>query len=119
MVSKSTSRNTVKGLWAEHVVREHFLKNSYQLVAQRYQVQKVEIDLIFKKDQNWLLVEVKFLDNTWRAAERVSRKQIQRLQKINQYLKFNRKIKSLVFVIALVEKNRKIHWLNLSDYNDY
>ncbi len=119
MVSKSTSRNTVKGLWAEHVVREHFLKNSYQLMAQRYQVQKVEIDLIFKKDQNWLLVEVKFLDNTWRAAERVSRKQIQRLQKINQYLKFNRKIKSLVFVIALVEKNRKIHWLNLSDYNDY
>ena len=85
-------------------------------MAQRYQVQGVEIDLVFKKNQDWLLVEVKYLDSSWRAGERVSKKQIQRLKKVESYLKFNKNIKSLEFVIALVEKNKTIHWINLSDY---
>ncbi len=108
--------NAAKGSWAEAIVREHLEKKTYQLMAQRYQIQSVEIDLVFKKNQDWLLVEVKYLDNCWRAGERVSKKQINRLQKINQYLRFNKKIKRIGFVIALVEKNKKIHWINLADY---
>ncbi len=85
-------------------------------MAQRYKIQGVEIDLVFNKNQDWLLVEVKYLDNLWRAGERVSQKQIQRLQKTHQYIKFNRKIKQMMFLVALVEKNKKIHWINLADY---
>ena len=85
-------------------------------MAQRYKVQGVEIDLILKKDHDWLLVEVKFLDNCWRAGERVSQKQIQRLKKVESYLRFNKKLKRIDFVIALVEKNKKIHWIDLADY---
>ncbi len=85
-------------------------------MAQRYQIQGIEIDLVFKKDHDWLLVEVKFLDNIWRAGERVSQKQIQRLKKIESYLRFKKKIEQVLFLIALVEKNKTIHWINLTDY---
>ena len=114
--SKNASKNTAKGLWAEQVVRQYLEKKSHQLMAQRYQIQGIEIDLVFKKDHDWLLVEVKFLDNIWRAGERVSQKQIQRLKKIESYLKFNKKIKQILFLIALVEENKTIHWINLTDY---
>ncbi len=89
-------------------------------MAQRYKIQcnekSVEIDLVFKKNQYWLLVEVKYLDSPWRAAERVSRKQIQRLRQVNQHLSFNKQMKTIIILIALVEKNKKIHWINLIDY---
>lgn len=54
-------------------------KRGWELQFQRARTAVAEVDLIFQKDNRLQLIEVKSLDNPWRAFERISHRQMQKL----------------------------------------
>lgn len=69
-----------KGADAEALVQSYFLSRGWSILSQRAKLEGVEVDLIVEKAGRRVLLEVKLLDHSWRAFERVGTKQIQRLK---------------------------------------
>lgn len=67
-----------------------------------------EIDLIFEKGEDILLVEVKTLNNSWRAFERIHKDQLFKLQ--SNLVLFSRKFRGFSFrsYVAWVDPQNKI-----------
>ncbi|MBC7466932.1 MAG: hypothetical protein H7256_13165 [Bdellovibrio sp.] len=61
-------------------------KNNWVLEFQRFKTVVAEVDLIFSKDDRIFLIEVKKLNDDWRAFQRVGRNQYFSLQKNLVYL---------------------------------
>ncbi len=55
-------------------------KRGWVLLFQRAKTKIGEIDLVFENDNKILLVEVKKLNNSWRAFERIDLRQQHKLQ---------------------------------------
>jgi Holliday junction resolvase-like predicted endonuclease len=72
----------------------HFTQMGWQNIGHRKKLFFGEVDLIFSKEDQVLLVEVKSLHNEWMAFERIGHKQIQNLirNKVMYQLE-NRKLK--------------------------
>ena len=67
------------GRMAEMAVADRYLAAGYKLVAQRWRGKAGEIDVILKKDALLVFVEVKSSRDFARAAERISRRQMDRI----------------------------------------
>lgn len=67
------------GRMAEMAVADRYLAAGYKLVAQRWRGKAGEIDVILKKDALLVFVEVKSSRDFARAAERISRRQMNRI----------------------------------------
>lgn len=93
--SFSLNKSQIKGLRAEQVVRDFFISRGWEIISERSIIEDTEIDLIVMKDQRKVILEVKYLDNLWRAFERVHTNQIKRL-------------KSVLFGFRMRERNIKI-----------
>lgn len=61
-------------------MRKYFLSRGWSIASERTKFDGVEVDLVVEKEKRRVLLEVKCLDNSWRAFERVGTKQIQRLK---------------------------------------
>ncbi len=75
-ITKTTPKN--KGQICEEIAQQFFQKKGWQLKAKNQKWAGVEIDLIFKNQTHWLLVEVKS-NNTWRHTHPMSFEQKKRL----------------------------------------
>lgn len=73
------SINQFKGVACEKAVTYLLLKRGWHLEFQRARTIISEIDLIFSKDKKIILVEVKKLDESWQAFERIGKKQFRGL----------------------------------------
>jgi putative endonuclease len=51
------------GATAEQLAKSHLLAQGLSFVAENYRVKLGEIDLIFKEDEQWVFVEVKYREN--------------------------------------------------------
>ena len=73
-----------------------------------------EIDLIFEKDDEVILIEVKTLNEEWRAFERIHNKQLLNLQK--NYILLSEKFKNLRFrvFVAWVDPKNQITFVEVS-----
>lgn len=67
------------GLSAEDQVARDYARRGYSLAAHRWRGSGGEIDLVARKDDGFVFVEVKKSRSHGRAAERLSMRQIQRL----------------------------------------
>jgi Holliday junction resolvase-like predicted endonuclease len=117
--SKSTSAKTANsfaltsGLLAEVQVIKLLMKNGWSLSFHRLKTRIAEIDLIFEKRNKILLVEVKTLNNPWRAGQRISQRQLDKLRMNRTVLSYYRGNKKIEALIAWVETNNVITFCRL------
>ena len=78
MVIKQTSYH--KGVAAEHIISDHYLKAGYLQKEMRMKTAYGEVDLIVEKQNQWVFVEVKCSKTFAKAAARISAQQIERIQ---------------------------------------
>ncbi len=67
------------GLLAEASVADHYQRAGYDLVETRWRGKAGEIDLVLRKNGQYIFVEVKASKDFGRAAERLSRRQMDRI----------------------------------------
>ncbi len=67
------------GFVAEAAVADHYIRNGASLVASRWRGDGGEIDLVMRQGSCLIFVEVKKSRSHARAAERVSRRQLERI----------------------------------------
>lgn len=67
------------GLMAEASVADHYQRAGYELVQMRWRGKAGEIDMILRKDAQYVFVEVKASKDFSRAAERLTRRQMNRI----------------------------------------
>ena len=104
VASKNLSRtqkyqiNQKKGLLAELHVKNYLISRGYECLFHRVKTPIAEIDLVFRKGQKIILIEVKCLDQSWRSFDRISKKQIQKLQ--NNCLYIQNHVKPLQYEVC-------------------
>lgn len=84
--SSFKTKNQLVGYTSEQAVVFLLQKNNWILEFQRFKTVVAEVDLIFSKNNKILLIEVKKLNDDWRAFQRVGRNQYFSLQKNLVYL---------------------------------
>jgi Holliday junction resolvase-like predicted endonuclease len=89
------------------------MKNGWSLSFHRLKTRIAEIDLIFEKRNKILLVEVKTLNNPWRAGQRISQRQLDKLRMNRTVLSYYRGNKKIEALIAWVETNNVITFCRL------
>jgi Holliday junction resolvase-like predicted endonuclease len=102
------------GLNAERAVMYKLTSEGWDLVLQRARTSIGEIDLIFEKKDRLLLIEVKKLNSSWRAFERIDLKQTQKLQR--NLILFSQAFKDFKVFASLcwVDEKNKTYFVELS-----
>lgn len=114
-VGLKNSSNSERGKWAEDVVSEFLLQKKWIIISRRKKYQFGEIDIIVQRYQQIALIEVKYLHAHWMSFERISKKQINRLEKNLNYLSKTEFIKNDVkLFLCFVQNNKKIEWVDLT-----
>jgi Holliday junction resolvase-like predicted endonuclease len=108
---KNTS--AVKGFKAEQSVIKLLESKNWNLEFQRLKTEIAEIDLIFEKSGEVILVEVKTLNNSWNAFERIQSQQLKKLE-MNLFL-FRKKFNDINFraFVAWVSPENKISFVEV------
>ena len=110
---RNTSKSQLSGYRAELNVIRLLQSENWVLCFHGLKTTIAEIDLIFEKNDQVLLVEVKTLNNSWRAFQRIHKKQLFKLQ--NNFLFFSERFKKIKFkvCIAWVDPQNKITFVEV------
>ena len=73
-----------KGIWAEHIAAWFLRFKGYRLLKQRWRTPVGEIDLLMKKGNTLVVIEVKYRPTYEQAVESIHRSQQRRLLKAGQ-----------------------------------
>jgi len=111
--SKNISQR--KGFWSEYVVIQLLTAKKWELIGWRSTLDKIEVDLIFKKKNTLLMAEVKFLSSDWNIFERIKPQQIGRLKKAYMKLRFEKADYEILSYVFYVNKHAKVKFISLSD----
>ena len=79
------SLDQIKGRAFESQALNYFQNHGFKLLSRNYKIGPIEVDLIFKKDQVYYIVEVKS-DNAWRSLAPLSHSQRERLNQAASWL---------------------------------
>lgn len=115
LTSSKANRSIAKGLWAEQVVIRFFQSKGWELLSQRSKIQKIEIDLIFRKENKIAIVEVKHLNDPWKSFDRVHSKQIGRLKQALLRARFANRKNAVNGCIAFVSPNQSLNFISLDE----
>jgi Holliday junction resolvase-like predicted endonuclease len=116
---KSTSAKRTQGfaatagLIAELQVARLLKTKKWQLTFHRLKTRIAEIDLVFEKGNQILLVEVKTLNSPWRAGQRLSSVQLNKLKMNRSVMSYFSGKKNIEALVAWVEKNNVITFCRL------
>lgn len=102
------------GYKAEYNVIKLMQSRNWNLQFHRLKTEIAEVDLIFEKSGEVLLLEVKTLNNSWRAFDRINSSQVKRLQ--TNLLFFRRKFRQIKFraYIVWVSPENKISFIEVN-----
>jgi Holliday junction resolvase-like predicted endonuclease len=84
------------------------LKKNFKFLFQRARTQVCECDLIFEKDDQILLIEVKTIASAYNAFDRVGEKQLQKIRMNRHYLARCWPQKNFRAYIAFVQRDHTI-----------
>ncbi|AZZ36882.1 hypothetical protein CIK05_08795 [Bdellovibrio sp. qaytius] len=115
MELKNTYKFHKRGVDAEAIVQSYFLCRGWSVSSMRTKFDGVEVDLIVEKDNRRVLLEVKHLDNSWRAFERVGTKQIQRLKYVLLGMRKRARNIKVEGYVVFVLVNEKLHFISLDE----
>lgn len=113
--SKSISGKSQRiGYRAELNVIKLLESKNWSLCFQNLKTTIAEIDLIFEKTDQIILIEVKTLNDSWRAFERIQPKQIEKLQKNLTLFAYKFRDKNFRAFIAWVDRENKISFIEVN-----
>ena len=104
----------VKGLNSEHKVIRHLQNQGWKLLQHRFKTKLAEIDLIFQKNNELRMVEVKSVSNWDFVSYRVSRSQKQRLIRVYHYFQ-RRYALDISLELALVPADGDILFIEIEN----
>ncbi|MBY0553383.1 YraN family protein [bacterium] len=107
-------RSQYLGYKAEYNVIKLLQSRAWNLQFHRLKTEIAEVDLIFEKSDQVLLLEVKTLNNSWRAFDRIHANQLRRMQ--NNLLFFRKKFRQIKFraYVVWVSPENKISFVEVS-----
>lgn len=97
------------------LVRDFFIGREWQVCDQRTIIEDTEIDLIVVKDRRKVMLEVKYLDNPWRAFERVHRNQIRRLKRVLHGMRLRERNIKVEGYVVFVNSEKKMDFISLDE----
>lgn len=80
-MSKNNAMRYHAGLSAERIVARRYLRRGAEFLQHRWRGRGGEIDLIFRENGEFVFVEVKSSKSHERAAQRLGRRQVQRIMR--------------------------------------
>ncbi len=102
------------GKYGELLAQKYFLKKGYEILKTNYRCRFGEIDIVTKKDDELVFVEVKYSSSIRDPYLRVNQKKIERLIKTARYfLKEYNNYKSIRFDVISIYKNNIEHFKNI------
>lgn len=107
------------GRWGEDLAKEHLLKSGYEILETNYRFKKVEIDLIARKGNLIIAVEVKtrtgiIVGDPFHAITREKQRNL--LLGINHYVqKFNESVELRMDAISIVKQGETVRVAHLED----
>lgn len=104
----------LKGLNSEHKVILELQKQGWKLLHHRFKTRLAEIDLIFQKNNELKIIEVKSVANRDFVAYRVSRGQKQRLVRVYHYFQ-QRYALDITLQLALVPLDGDILYIDIEN----
>lgn len=102
----------IKGRTSEDTALNYFQNQDYDFVARNYSISGIEVDLIFKKQGVYYIVEVKS-ENMWSFDHPVSYRQMKRLKKAVEIFSEISQV-SVQLLVAIVQ-NKEVQVYNLGD----
>lgn len=112
MILKNTSESGyLKGLRCEDLALQHYQKQGYVVLSRRLKTPFAEVDLLLKKEAEFLMVEVKSAPKEGFEVHRLTRRQKERLLRAYSYLsKFYQQLR---FEVAFVDLGRRqVTWFD-------
>ncbi len=91
-----------------------YKNENWHLIFQRAKTKIAEIDLVFENEFEIRLIEVKTLDQAWRAFQRISPRQVEKLLLNQLYLSRIFTTKTFKSQVCWVLKN-DLHFVDLGD----
>jgi putative endonuclease len=107
------------GGWGEELAKEHLLKSGYEILETNYRFKKSEIDLIAKKGNLIIAVEVKtrtgiIVGTPFHAITREKQRNL--LLGINHYVqKFNEPVEVRMDAVSIIKQGETITIAHLED----
>ena len=113
--SKITDKFHERGVLAENHVRKFFLSRGWSISSERTKFDGVEVDIIVEKEKRRVLLEVKYLDDSWRVFERVGTKQIQRLKYVLLGMRRRERNLKVEGYVVFVLRDGKLQFISLDE----
>lgn len=107
------------GRWGEEQAKEYLLKSGYQILEMNYRFKKVEIDIIARKDNRIIAIEVKtragiLVSTPFHAITREKQRNL--LLGINHYVqRFMEPIEVRMDAINVIKQGEEIQIVHLED----
>lgn len=110
---KAQTAGQKAGYRAEANVVKLLQSKKWVLCFQGLKTDIAEIDLIFEKSDEIIFIEVKTLNNSWRAFERIQKKQLLKLQ--SNLVLFSRRFRGYRFraFVAWVDSQNRISFVEV------
>ena len=115
VAQRSTYKFHQQGKEAEAVVQSYFLCRGWSISSARSKFDGVEVDLIVEKANRRVLLEVKYLNHSWRAFERVGTKQIQRLKYVLLGMRRQERLLKIEGYVVFVLPDKQLHFISLDE----
>lgn len=102
----------IKGRASEDTALKYFQNQGYTFIVRNFSIFGIEVDLIFKKENTYYIVEVKS-ENIWSINRPISHKQMTRLKKASEM--FSAEKQSSVRLFVAIVQNKKVEVYSLDD----
>ena len=101
-----------KGFLKERVVSQYLKNKGWTILYQNKKILGVEIDILVKKEKDYMLIEVKSISKPEYLERILKEKQKQRLKKVAESL-YEDSFKSLRCFLATVDSKNKIEFFEI------
>jgi len=111
-LNKDTRLNKKRGSLKENLVAKYFVQKGWTILYQNHKFLGVEVDLIVKKNQFHMLIEVKSITQQEHLEKILKTKQKKRLLQVTQAL--SEDFSNLSLLLAVVNNRNKIEFFEIN-----
>ena len=104
----------MKGRVSEDTALSYFKNQGYSFVARNYSISGIEVDLIFKKQDVYYIIEVKS-ENIWSFEHPIRYRQMNRLKKAVEIFSETKQVSTQLLVAIVQNESEEVQVYSLDD----